>query len=128
MHEPFVYVYMRVSTPLISTPAQPQHIYMEGLQGVRVLTTVIERSMKNTQVLYAACMCVWVMSFNERLLGRLRSRALLRVLVQIVNKVDRLKVVRIIYGAFANMQVRGACVCVYACFCVLICTSVFLHT
>eukprot|EP00468_Gymnochlora_sp_CCMP2014_P006612 CAMPEP_0167756892 /NCGR_PEP_ID=MMETSP0110_2-20121227/9630_1 /TAXON_ID=629695 /ORGANISM="Gymnochlora sp., Strain CCMP2014" /LENGTH=485 /DNA_ID=CAMNT_0007643037 /DNA_START=59 /DNA_END=1513 /DNA_ORIENTATION=- len=78
--------------------------------GIRILADLIEPGKNKEQVMYLAGFCIWMISFNKKMLRMInqsdseeKAPGLIRNMVAAVRQVQREKVIRICFAAFRNM-------------------------
>lgn len=73
-----------------------------GLFGLLTLTSRLEEENQNEQLLYSACFCIWLLSYNQSLLDKLDQLQVTKRLVAVVKSVLREKVVRVCLSSLLN--------------------------
>mmetsp|Transcript_654 Transcript_654/g.753 ORF Transcript_654/g.753 Transcript_654/m.753 type:complete len:447 (-) Transcript_654:214-1554(-) len=71
--------------------------------GLRTLISFLRKETQNTQLLYLAGFCVWLLTFNPEAHAHLKAHDVVRKLIEIVKLVIREKVVRICFCALRNL-------------------------
>eukprot|EP00466_Bigelowiella_natans_P004294 jgi/Bigna1/86300/estExt_fgenesh1_pg.C_90228 len=78
--------------------------------GVKMLASLLQPGETQEQVMYLVGFCVWILSFNVKMLRQIdlsdaeeKTSGLVKNLVTVVRQVQREKVIRICFASFRNM-------------------------
>lgn len=99
-----VKVMLKTPQTLRNGSHHPQVVFVRR-NGLQSLVSVFGNPgiAKNTQTLYVCGFCIWLLSFNDRVLDDLKRVGVVRFLVDTVKTVGREKVVRICFSILYNL-------------------------
>jgi len=102
-------VVLKAPQSLENAETHPQ-IKFVAMQGIACLVAVLKNKeiAKNQQTLYVCGFCVWLLTFNDRLMESLKTAEIVTTLVEIVQSVTREKVVRICFSCLQNLLLKDA--------------------
>lgn len=82
------------------------HIAYHIEEGLLKLTKLINQE-KPVQIIYNACFCLWMLSYNPLFDEQIEQTYIIRDLVQLSRSTSREKIIRICFYIFSNLIERG---------------------